>query len=441
MGIISAIVSLAVWTLTYWRNSVLYQKKLIKSFLLILLTLLILSACSKQVDRTDGFINCNNGTSPTPIEQNFKFPGDLLFMRSDGSELLAFNGETHEWTSVLHMPSGGDYAVSPLSRDGKTLVISYKEPSELETLSIMLLSYRGSIEYKKANLPSLEANRNKAHSWFPVHWINSDYLQGVLSEEVIPGERLWESWLLNPYQSEWKSLPRINNNLDQAEGSGFSISPDLTRVLYVNNEYHLILYDLNQNKVLWEYSDYDGVIPQLTSPTLSNAIWSKNGALLALPVADKDREPGILILDNNGKIINSISFGNYQHGFSWAEDGQLVAFYEDRCSTIDCMDRVRPVIRIIDMRDGLLRDLCSLGEDIVPTQGTYSGRLIWSPDQQFLTYTTMITHWEPPSEALNYGIILQKLNDPQIRIIHIEKHAMILVGWSKYHWTSADLRP
>lgn len=412
-----------------------HKKERFRSTLLILFVLTIQLACSKQPAISDGFTNCDNGKNPTPIERDFKLPGDLLFMRSDRSELLAFNGETHELISIFRIPGDGFYDLSPLSQDGRTVVISHQDSSELETLSITLLSNRGTAENKKLHLPA--GKQNKTYLWFSVDWANSNYLQGILSEKGNTGAELWESWLLNPYQLEWKSLSNIMNNLDLAEETGFSISPDMSQVLYINEQYQLILYDLIHNKTLWEYSDYDGIFPRLTSPNLSDAVWSTNGEMLALPITrDKGRTPGILIFDKSGKIINSIYFGDYQFGFNWSKDGQLISFYENRSTSIDGIGKLRPVIRIIDMKDGLIRDLCSLNEQVEPSQGISNNRIVWSPDQQFLAYSS----WGS-SENMKDGIILQKLSDPQVRIIEVDTNTMILLGWSAYHWTSANSQP
>jgi len=297
------------------------------------------------------------------------------------------------------------------------------------------LSNRGSTEHRTVLLPTLESNRNINISWSSVDWANNSYLQGVLFEEGNTGDESWESWLLNPYQPVWKSLSGVVKELNQAKESGFLISPDLSRVLYVNNRYQLILYDLTQNKTLWENNNYDGVVPSLTSPVLSDATWSKDGKFLALPIINENNTPAILILDKDGKIINSVDFGNHLHGLSWSEDGQTLSFYEDRCAAADCIDKARPVIQLISMQDGSLRDVCSLPENIIPVGGIVNNRIAWSPNQQFLAYS----FWN--GQTMQDGIIFQKQNDPAVRILQIDNDDLILLGWSEYHWTNAKSQP
>jgi hypothetical protein len=409
-----------------------YKKRPLFSTLPILFILLIQSACSSQVSGPNTLVNCSNGTNPIPLEQGFTFPGDLLFAKRDGSEILAFNGSTHELTSIFRVPSKGAHDVSPLSQDGKTLVIFHQDPSEMEALSIDILLNSGTVENRKILLPVVEQNQDKLYTWSSVDWINGKYLQGVLSEKGSTGDELWESWLLNPYQLDWKSLPSLNNNLDQMEESGFSISPDLTRVLYVNTQYQLVLYDLVQNRALWNYSDYDGISPRMTSPDLSDAAWSPSGEMLALPITRTDgMTPGIVVLGKDAGIINSFYFGDFQFGLNWSKDGQLLSFYENRSTTIDSAGNLRPIVRIIGMKDGLLRDICSLKENTEPSQGISNNRVVWSPDQQFLAYTL----WSSDVNTQD-GIVLQKLSDPLIRIIQLDTDTMVLLGWSKEHWIS-----
>lgn len=412
-----------------------YSNSLLRSIPLILFASLIMSACSGKLSDVDSFIDCNNGMQPTPIEQEFKLPGELLFLKRDRSEILSWNGETHEFSSVLSLPDDGSHDVSPLSQDGKTLVISHRDSSDAEYLSIILLSNRGSTEHRKALLPTLESNRNINISWSSVDWANDSYLQGVLYEEGNTGDELWESWLLNPYQPEWKSLSGIVEGLNQAKESGFLISPDLTRVLYVNSQYQLILYDLTQNKTLWENNNFDGVVPGLTSPNLSDAIWSKDGEFLALPTTSENNTPAILILAQDGKIINSVNLGNHLHGLSWSKDEQNLSFYEDRCTTADCRDKATPVIQLISLKDNSLTDICTLPENTVPVGGIINNRIVWSPNRQFLAYS----FWN--AQTMQDGIVFQKIDDPDTRILQIDNEDLILLGWSEYHWTGAKLQP
>jgi hypothetical protein len=416
------------------KNDLFTKRYATGCVLLLLIAMISLVSCSSGSVNIDKFEICINGDHPIPIDRAYKFPGDLLFARSDGSEILALSGETHEFTSVLHMPIDKFYDVSPLSWDGKTLVLSYREPDDVETLSIILLSNLGSFDLKKVALPNLWKNRDNMVSWIPSDWVNDRYLQGRLYEEGSAGDELWETLLLDPYELRWTTMSNINSTVNQAQGSGFSISPDLTRVLHVDDEYHLILYDLIQNEILWKHDDYDGVVPRFRSPILGDATWSSDGEILALPITSENRTPALLLLSKDGRIIHSFNFDNYQYGYSWSKNNQFLSFYEDRCISNDCMDSA-PIIRAMDIKGGSLKDLCLLPDVTVPIGGIANNRIAWSPDQQFLAYT----YWS--GSTSQDGIILQKVKDPQIRMIEIDNDTMILLGWSEYHWTSVNSQP
>lgn len=399
-------------------------------FLSLLLTSIIQSSCSRPVTDISVFINCQNGISPTPIKQDFKFPGDLLFMKRDTSEILAFNGETHELASIYRPQSDGFYDIS-LSQDGKKLIIFYQKPSDRKTLFIIILSNRGIVETKNIPLPIGEQIQGKASAWLSGGWVNNNYLQGILYDRENPEDKLWEPWLLNLEQLEWKSLSSINNTLDPVENSGFSISPDLTRVLYVNKQYQLVLYDLIQNEAIWTYSGYDGLNPFVHSPGLADATWSEDGKMLATTISNNanQNQPGILILDQSGRILHLIDFGTGQFGLSWSNNKKFLSFWGNQSTGLTTASGSRSVIRVMDMEYGLVRDLCMLSENLVPWRGVF-----WSPDQQFLAYTVQDINTKRDE------LIIQKLNDPQLRILHLYdvSQNFDFLGWSKEHWDKAE---
>jgi dipeptidyl aminopeptidase/acylaminoacyl peptidase len=406
------------------------QKHSCLIILSLLLTSLIQSACSNPVTDASGFVNCQNGANPTSIKQDFKFPGVLLFAKKDTSEIVAFNGETHELASIYTPPSDAFYNTS-LSPDSKKLIIFYQEPSDRKTLFIVILSNLGTIETKNIALPISEQIESKANTWLSGGWVNNNYIEGILYDRDNHEDNLWESWLLNLEQLEWKSLSSVYSNLHPAENSGFSISPDLTKVLYVNREYQLVLYDLVQNKTLWTYSDYDGIHPFVNSPRLADATWSEDGKLLATTISNNanQNQPSILILDQSGKTLHLMDFGTGQLGLSWSNNKNFLSFWGNQSTGLSISSGSSSVIRVMDIENGLARDLCMLGENIVPW-----GSIIWSPDQQFLAYTVQ------DGNAKREELIIQKLNDPQLQIIPLydESQNYQFLGWSKEHWNKTE---
>ena len=384
--------------------------------------LLFQSSCSTTASNLDSIVTCSNGTNPTPIRQDFQFPGDLLFLRSDHSEILAFNGETHKLTSVFRMPSDDFYGVSPLLHNGETLVLSYQKPLDKESLFITILSSRGIVEEKSIPFPVWRQSQKKPNSWTPVDWVNNDYLLGMLYDRENHEDNVWEPWLLNVKRLEWKSLSSINNTLDPVENSIFSISRDLTKVLYLNKQYQLVLYDLIQNKAVWTYNDYDW-------PRFLGATWSEDGKMLATTITNTANEdqPGILVLDHNGKILHLMNFGTMPSSLGWSNDEEFLSFWGYQRTGLTTASGWRPVIRIMDTSTGLASDLCMLSENVHPV-----GTMFWSQDQQFLAYNLQ------NNNAKRNEVIIQKLNDPQLRVWQLDDETPYFdfLGWSREHWSN-----
>ncbi|MFN8400090.1 MAG: hypothetical protein U0X74_08745 [Anaerolineales bacterium] len=396
-----------------------------KQFLvmLALFSLLVQSSCSTMAANLDSIVSCSNGTNPIPISQDFQFPGDLLFLRSDHSEILALNGETHKLTSVFKMPNHDFYGVSPLSYKGETLVLSYQKPLDKESLLITVLSNRGIVETKSIHFPVWGQSQKKPNSWTPVDWVNNDYLLGMLYDKENHEDNVWEPWLLNVERLEWKSLSSINNTLDSVKNSSFSISPDLTKVLYLNKQYQLVLYDLIQNKAVWTYNDYD-------SPIFLGATWSEDGKMVTtvIPNTANEGQQGILVLDQNGKILLLMNFREMPLSLSLSNDEKFLSFWGYHRIGQTTSSGLRPVIRMLDMNTGLSRDLCMLSENAHSIE-----TMFWSPDQQFLAFNFQ-------NSNVRNEVIIQKLNDPQLRVWRLDDETPYFdfLGWSKEHWNKAE---
>jgi hypothetical protein len=322
------------------------------------------------------------------------------------------------------MSSDDFYGVSPLFHNGETLVLSYQKPLDKESLFITILSNRGIVETKSIPFPVWGQSQKKPNSWTPVEWVNNDYLLGILYDRENHEDNVWEPWLLNLERMEWKSLSSINNTLDPVENSVFSISPDLTKVLYLNKQYQLVLYDLIQNKVVWTYNDYDW-------PRFLGATWSEDGKMLATTITNTANEdqPGILVLDHNGKILQLMNFGTMPFSLSWSNDEDFLSFWGYQRTGLTTASDWRSVIRMMDMSTGLARDLCMLSENVHPV-----GTMFWSPDQQFLAYNLQ------NNNAKRNEVIIQKLNDPQLRVWQLDDETPYFdfLGWSKEHWNNAQ---
>ncbi len=169
----------------------------------------------------------------------------------------------------------------------------------------------------------------------------------------------------------------------------------------------------------------------LGSSNLSDAVWSKTSDLLLVPAPlaqDTGNGTVILFVDRDGSIVNSINFENYQHGFSWNSNENLLAFYGYKCDVVGCTTDYKSVIRVLNVDQNAVTDVCSLGVDIEPTNSNVNGRIVWSPDDSALAFSSFSIRSTPGT------FLIKKLNDPNLLIIPIDPYKYTLLGWSQYHW-------
>lgn len=404
--------------------------RLIRTIVVLIVIMSMNSGCSQEKNGAT-VQSCKNGLDPLSLDKDFKFPGVLLFSSQQGREFFSLDGETHEITILTDLISLPDpYQISPLSPDGKSLVISQFHTDQEKQLLVQLISYDGATEIRKTNVEGFFAGSNFIISWNPIIWINNSLLHGsIFTTEEEPSVNT----LFDPFLLEWKNTTASFDIRNFAPGSGYSISPDLSKIMYVNDQYQLVLYDPIVKQVIWEYLDYDGINPDMNSTYLREATWSGNGTMLATPISNKDgATPGILILNKDGKIINFAYFGSRPFGLSWSHNQKYVSFFENRCKNLDCLENNIPVIRLYRVEDSLVHDLCLFAEENSPIANIRNQRIVWSPDDRFIAYG----FWNHNSS--HNGVIIQKLDDEQVRVFVVEGKDLTLLGWSAYKWENPN---
>ena len=325
---------------------------------------LYLAGCSGVTRHNQSILPCLEGKSPVNMDENDKFSGDLIFRNNEKGEIVAFNGETHEITPLFRVENGEFWLASPLSWDRKSLVI-YPYPSNVSNdgfLSMSIISFQGIA--KQVKIPLSMPDPKKTYSWTASNWGNEEYLQAVFFEQGNTGDEISEIVLLNPFKQEVQTFKDFVKTTNRGEGEdGYLLSPDLTRALFINNQYYLTLYDVARQNELWTYTKDDGAMMILGSSDLRDTIWSKSSDLLLVPAPlaqDTGKGTVILFVDRDGSIVNSISFENYQHGFSWNSNENLLAFYGYECDLVGCTTNYKSVIRVLNVDQNVVTDVCSL---------------------------------------------------------------------------------
>lgn len=384
---------------------------------------MLLIGCQPTIEKRVSLKGCINGVSQKPLDENFKFPGTLLFTARDDTKIYALDGETHKVSTVFDNVSISEpVQMSPLSPNGRWIVISQPQLTTQKKVLFQLLSNQVATEVKTALVNTID---HQVTRWYQESWVNDTLIQGFLD----PGED-GKITLLDPFKENWVIPLEVFHIQNSAPGTGISVSPDQSRILYINNQYHLVLYDVIREQPLWNYEDYDSINPSAFSNDLRGAVWSNDGMMLALPIGSKNNDrAGILIMNKAGEKISYSATGFRPFGLSWSKQQDFIAFYENHCTESNCLDISIPVIRLYRVNDGLIQDLCILPNNIVPSGNISSERILWSPNEQFVAYG----HWN--SSSNENGITIQKLDDGIVRFFKIEKKDLIFLGWSEFEWS------
>lgn len=412
------------------------ERKVDVSSLLIMLLLvgmLLLTSCRVINTNTGPISVCTNGKKPIPIEKDFKFSGTLLIYDTSQSSILAYDGIKHEFTTLMNLSGFTNYNVSLLSRDGKWLLVSQPKLNDPTSLEIYLLSNSKQVERKDLSLPESDDNTLRYYDW-----INQESFLGYITKNKVRIYGLFE-----PFAPRWKPLEFGSVAFyTYAENgvSGIAISPDLSRVLFVNSTSDLLLYNLQENKALWQNTEYDGLNPMMQSVLLLPAVWAEDASLLAVPTFRKNSttdQYGILVLDKSGNLLKSSFFENRPFGLNFSHNKKFIVFYENHLlpPTPALHADSIPVIRLFNTETDKLSDLCVLDTGTAPTHNLKGGRIFWSTDDAYVAYNYGDAS---PQGNIKNGIIIQKLDSEEIRIVPAGNHNLILLGWSSYQWLASE---
>jgi hypothetical protein len=402
------------------------MRRITKTTICVLLIFYQLVGCLEITNRKNDISACTNGASPINIAPGFQFPGTLLLYDTTQSLILSYDGKTHAFTTLMDLAEFENENVSSLSPGGQWLLVSKQSLGDPNIVALFPLFNTGQAESKKFPVPESDD-----HVLRYFRWTNDDSFLGWTQRNEFYSYGIFE-----PLVSQWHPLEFDSLTFYKGNRSGIAISPDLKRVLFVNSEFSLILFDLQSNQILWKNSEYDGINPVSSSPVLQPAIWSEDGSLLAVPTSRRvndDGEHGILVLDKSGDIISSAHFENRPFGLNFSHSKKYLAFYEERpIQQSPAADRV-PVISLMGTETGEVFDLCMLHQGTDPTHNIESQTILWSPDDAYLAYNYGDVPPQRNTENKN-GIIIQKLDGDQIRLIPSGDSNLILLGWSSHPW-------
>jgi len=259
----------------------------------------------------------------------------------------------------------------------------------------------------------------QAGGWTSTRWLNDE----LMLISIFNGTKEYREFflaLLDPFTGVWHQS-FLDNLPDRYDQAAVQFSPDLTRVMYVREpdeefRYSLVLWSLETKTELWRREGFqnNAMIRGAQGGDTDTLAWSRDSLLIAfvdwVPTSGGG-EGQLYVIDRNGKnlkILNSsLQLGNGTYGLSWSPNGHYLAAVSPLAK-----DPMKRGIVIYDVETNNAIDMCPLAEDDNPVNRTGNGRIIWSPNGQYLAYGT---GWDPLSDS--DGIVLLDVYSGEIFLL------------------------
>jgi hypothetical protein len=325
------------------------------------------------------------------------FSGTVAYWDYDRQAYLAYDGISLQ-TVTLNVPIDGHSSrLLDFSPNGERL--GYYE-SLTPTVGFLTPDGR-QIEHllNYAELFAQAPEPGMLSSWGNHAWVNDDLLQitaNYRENEDTPRTRSF-SVFADVAQGRWQ--PDIVAELPtRLPWAAVALSPDLTRVLYVEGTWksiaddsRLVLWDRENRSALWSSSDPVNANFLDASYSLMALAWSPNSKRLAYigpEVVTATLNSGVHILDRDGKVhslitdFSSRSKAFESNGLRWSPDGRFLAFSAAQMQPASDYEIAGRELYIYDTAIDKYVLRCPLtGEEYIPY------RLHWSLDSRYIAYT------------------------------------------------------
>lgn len=360
-------------------------------------------------DTQSRLVPCANVENPSSLYS--KFPGTLIF--EDAIKVTALDGTSLKEREIKNFSVLDNWYFVGLSPNGKWIgYTTYKPPDNWRNTTLHLLSATQDISTTLTANPGLPDLATES-PLFPIIWVNDEYW-------LIAGKEYLG--LANPFNGTWDRslLSKLPNRYDQ---SGVAFSPDLGMALFVqgtNENKRLVLINLQSGEQPWVDPVYLGDVPYSRTPYLVGAVWSKDSSTIAFPIdVLAERSVHLLMVDREGRItvIRPTAQTNGGYGHSWSPDGRYMAFV----GLLE-KDPTRTGIILYDRITNSTLDMCPIQDNATGSLETNS--LVWSPDSQYLVFTTGTDTLDESNRLVMLNIYTGEVT--------LLKHGprMRLIGWS-----------
>jgi WD40 repeat protein len=330
---------------------------------------------------------CQNGEQPAPFDSLQGIDGIFFFTNLDRTHLFAFSGRPPQFRPVTLQDAEIDsYA---FSKDGKWL-LAYSHwpegiPPAFTQFPILLISKDGRAKSKVIDLTGMTEfiHGEGAETYFPqtwdFEWVNSQIVKiSVGYGETRPIEYLFG--YLDIFQGVWWEEP-FQNLSGRKVYEWTDIPPDLSRMLYLDQNFDLVLWDIGQHKELWRE-------PSGNSGPRPSARWTPDSRKVAFWTTANREDIQLLTRDGESytrvrKLIyplesQTLSFGP-SYSYRWSPDSRLLAIsgiIEDNQGPTET-----PVLYVYDPDREEYVFRCLEGD---PGENVYFSGFSWSPNGDFL---------------------------------------------------------
>lgn len=342
---------------------------------------------SQENQNNNSIPSCINSDNPTAIKDFHDLKGFVIYRRHDVSQWFSLTGDPPVIKQVDTFEEEADNL--SFSRSGDWLLLYSQKPKAIgksEKYPVWLISKDGQKREITIDLSQLTATEKKENSvtsnflsW-SFSWINEKvvrvraaYGEGptTLPDYIYSYFDISNNvWLDGPL----KDLPNRKNSM------WADISPDLTRVLFTNQSFELVLWDLDKKKDLWKKPAGSNQLPPF-------ATWSPNNQTVAFWSDGYPDE--VQLLSRDGKTFSSIKkpiytsdaqkFIPYRGFFEWAPDSRRIAITGRIQDSLN--GTVTSMLYIYDTEEEQYVYQCPLGDT---NKKTVSSNVLWSPDGNFI---------------------------------------------------------
>ena len=366
--------------------------------------------------------SCLNDDNPYPISHLKEIPGVIVYSNEERTQWFTLSGAPPV-SMAVKMPSMQVNSLS-LPSTGQTILAYTIVPEKLDAhrAAFLLKSSPGPakpvevdmVEMVKYYEDELGAGFAPFQTW-SIRWVNENIIliDATFSETATSSFHLHQYRLYDIVHFVWRD--DLTQELPQRQlYQWLDISPDLKSALYVDKQYNLVLWDLEEHKKVW--SDHvSSSIDQ--SPLVS--VWSPDSQYIAFVFGNFSK-----VISRDGDNVQTILdpiFQNadqpYLHNrsLSWSPNSNLLAIsgvvhYDD--------EKIQSMFYIFDINKHTYIFRCPF-EDKAAGIHAPQTNVIWSSDGNYIL----------PSNT-RYITVPFRLYDLRNKTIYqISENGERVVGW------------